>query len=441
MNKQGVAIDWVRGDATGLDIPAHTAALTTGGVGFLTHAFHAAGTLAAHNRVTDITRFEELAVGGTGRKLLLSVAYETPQRGLPGDLFVKFSRDFDDEIRDRARHMMETEIRLANLSRAPEFPIAVPRCLFADFHARSGTGILITERIAFGKGAIEPHYPKCLDYELSQPLEHYGAILKALARLAGAQKSGKLGQEANKLFPFDRSQLIELDRIAYSAPRLRNRVSRYNEFAATFPQLLPENIRSEAFIAKLMGEVSRFSEHEHAIRTHLYDQPDFVALCHWNANIDNAWFWRNARGELECGLLDWARAGQMNVGLAIYGAMSGAEVELWSEHLDDLLSLFVAEYRDSGGPRLDVRELKRHVRLFTALMGLAYIMDAPPIIRMQLPDLAQTKSRFDPQIRADETARTQLHMLTMFLDQWQTQDFGAALDHVLEHSDKRHETL
>ena len=85
----------------------------------------------------------------------------------------------------------------------------------------------------------------------------------------------------------------------------------------------------------------RFLEHEVAIRQYLHSQPDFIALCHWNANIDNAWFWRNAQGELECGLMDWGRVGQMNVALAIFGALSGAEIELWNEHLTELLTLFV----------------------------------------------------------------------------------------------------
>ena len=29
-----------------------------------------------------------------------------------------------------------------------------------------------------------------------------------------------------------------------------------------------------------------------------------IALCHWNANIDNAWFWREPDGALRCGLID-----------------------------------------------------------------------------------------------------------------------------------------
>ena len=64
---------------------------------------------------------------------------------------------------------MEPEVRFASLSRAPGFPIAVPAVQFGDYHRRTGTGILITERIQFGRNGIERQYHKCLDYEMPDP--------------------------------------------------------------------------------------------------------------------------------------------------------------------------------------------------------------------------------------------------------------------------------
>jgi hypothetical protein len=58
----------------------------------------------------------------------------------------------------------------------------------------------------------------------------------------------------------------------------------------------------------------------------------------------NAWFWRDPRGGLECGLLDWGRAGQMNVASALYGSLSGGEPDIWNDHLDALLTLFAEEF-------------------------------------------------------------------------------------------------
>jgi hypothetical protein len=39
----------------------------------------------------------------------------------------------------------------------------------------------------------------------------------------------------------------------------------------------------------------------------------------------------------------------MNVAMAMWGAMSGAETDMWDNHLDELLRLFVSEVRACGG--------------------------------------------------------------------------------------------
>ena len=428
------AFDGVRGDDSGLLIPAHSAALRDAGEPFLTAAFRASGALAADNRVLRITRFEDCAGGSTGRKLLLSVAYQKPAPGLPTDLFVKFSRDFDDPNRDRAKNQLEPEVRLARLSRAPGFPIAVPACLFADYHHDSGTGLLITQRIAFGRDGIEGLHEKCLDYELPQPLEHYQALLKALARLAGTHKAGRLAADVAAQFPFDADLAIAGDRIRYTEQQLLKRAARYADFAARYPQLLPENIRSAAFLAQLRKDIPRYLQQELSIRRFLHARPEFIALCHWNANIDNAWFWRTEQGELECGLMDWGRVGQMSIALALFGALSAAEIELWDRHLDELLALFASEYRSCAGPALDLPELREHLLLFVALMGLAWLMDAPALIQAQIPDLSAIDNRRDPRFKSKESARVQLHMLTTVLNLWQTRDFGALLDRFLRQT-------
>jgi hypothetical protein len=428
------AADWVAGDMLNVAIPAHATALHEGGTRFLSKAFHASGALPRDNHVASITQFEECPGGSTGRKLLLSVAYEQPARELHTELFVKFSRDFDNEIRDRSRNQLESEVRLALLSRTPAFPIAVPACYFADYHRESGTGILVTERIAFGTNGVEPAYEKCLDYEMPEMLAHYRALLRALARLAGTHKAGRLDASVATQFPFDAEQAVAMDRIRYTEQQLLNRVARYAEFAAAAPRLLPAQLTSAQFIDKLAKETPRFLQHEVAIREYLHEQADYIALCHWNANIDNAWFWRNAQGELECGLMDWGRVGQMNVALALFGALSAAELELWNDALPSLLTLFTREVQQCGGPVLETQELKFQLMLFVALMGLAWLMDAPALIRRQIPDVSQLQSRFDPRLKANETARVQLHMLTTVLHLWQTEDFGGVLDRFLERT-------
>ena len=130
---------WAIGDQFGLLFPADAVALGDGGAGFLTDAFRTSGVLDG-NRVRRITDLHEVAGGSTGRKAVVSVEYNEPEPGLHTELFVKFSRDFDNPIRDRGKTQMEPEVRFASLSRAPGFPIAIPRALFGDYQRRPARG-------------------------------------------------------------------------------------------------------------------------------------------------------------------------------------------------------------------------------------------------------------------------------------------------------------
>ena len=421
-------LDFVRGDATGLSIPAHARALQDVGAAFLTEAFHTFGALAPDNRVARITRCEACPGGSTGHKVFLTLDYANEQPGLHTELFVKFSRDFSDPIRDRGRHELESEVRFAALSRHPAFPISVPISYFADYHHASGTGMLITSRVVFGTGGIEPHRQKCLDYEIENPLEYYRTLITALARLAAAHKSGLLSPQADTAFPFDPEVAAQGDKIPWDATRVRELIARYAELVTRAPQLFPAHLAVPEFIAQFEHEALRFLEHEAAIKRYLHGNPNFIALCHWNAHIDNAWFWRDDADQLHCGLLDWGRVRQLNLAYPLWGCLSGAPLEIWDDHLDDLLVLFARELHAHGGPRLDIAELRLHLQLYVATMGLAGMLIAPERILFRLPEAVQASGPRDPLFRKSEQARNFLHIYTNFLNLWRTHDFGASLD-------------
>lgn len=423
-----MGLDFVRGDATGLGVPAHARSLRAAGEAFLTEAFHRFGSLPRDNRVARITRFEPFAGGNSGHKLILSVEYASAAPGLHTDLFAKFSRDFTDTFRDRRRHELEAEVRLAELSRLPGFPIQVPVAYFGDFERASATGLLITERIAFGQGRIEPLLPKCLDHELADPLAYYRTLISTLARLAAAHKSGILSPHVDVHFPFDPATAAAADPIPWDERELRERVTRYAAFAARCPQLLPSHLSAPRFIAQLEEEAVRFLHHEAKIKRFLHADRDHIALCHYNAHLDNAWFWREPEGALRCGLLDWGRARQMNLAYALWGCLCGASLDLWDWHLEELLGVFAAELEAHGGPRLDPAELRLHLHFYVATMGLATLIDAPALVLSRLPEAASAAGPRDPIFRRNEIARSFLHVFTLFLHLWQVEEFGASLD-------------
>ncbi len=418
---------WVTGDASGLSFPADPAALRDGDVAFLTKAFHASGVLDTDNAVTRVDRCEEVAGGSTGRKMLLDVDYQNPQPNLHTDLFVKFSRDFDDPVRDRGRTQMESEVKFASLSLMPEFPIAVPSTQFADYHRDTGAGILISQRIPFGTNGIERQYHKCLDYEMPRPVEHYRALLTAVARLAGAHRSGRLPSHLTEQFPVDLRAATVAEPPPLTPDKLRRRITRLAEFAETHPGLLPANVRSPEFLTRLADEAPQVMAQEPAIWRYLAGSRDYIALCHWNANVDNAWFWTDDDGVLRCGLMDWGCVSQLNVAMAIWGALSGAETDLWDGSFDEFLELFCEEVRGSGGPGLAPAELERQVVLYVVLMGITWLLDVPALIRARVPDSGPATLRTDPSLKSDEGVRAPLQMLVNVLNLWESRDLGQAL--------------
>ncbi|GLE52871.1 hypothetical protein ATCCBAA256_24310 [Mycobacterium montefiorense] len=127
--------------------------------------------------------------------------------------------------------------------------------------------------------------------------------------------------------------------------------------------------------------------------------------------------------------MDWGCVSQMNLGMAIWGAMSGAETALWDVHLDDLLQLFVAEVHRHGGPRLDPVRLRRHTLLYAATMGVAWLLDVPALISKRFDTVPSTRK--DPRIRDDESVRAPLQMLSNLLNLWERYRVGELLDEVL----------
>ena len=418
-----MVIDDFTGDDHGLALPRTPEDLRAAGPQFLTRAFQAAGTLRAANRIVRVTELTEVSGGSTGRKALLSVEYADPAPHLRTDLFVKFSRDLKDPKRDAGRTQMAQEVRLAELSRHPAFPVVVPETMFADYHAESGTGILITERIPFGANGVEPQYQKCLDYQISDQLGHYRVLITAVAQLAGAEHAGHFPPDLIAKFPSDPQAAAVGERAAIDSEALQRKLTRLVDFVAAQPGLFRPFVRDERFLAKLPETATTIAAREPEVWRLLEADADYLALCHWNANVDNAWFFRDLMNDLQCGLLDWGCVGRMHVAMALWGALSGAEATLWDRHLDDLLEVFVEEYDDAGGPELDVAHLRTRLFQYVAVMGVAWLLDVPALLSARLGDSLAGLTRADARIADDESLRAPLQMLTNVLDLWQRYDF------------------
>ena len=272
---------------------------------------------------------------------------------------------------------------------------------------------------------MEALYPKCLDYTVPEPVEHYRAILKGLAKLSGAHRGGRLSPEFDRKFPYNRKQASAVFAIRVPEEKLIQRANRMFDFIGRFPKLFPENVRARAFRGQFIRDIPDLVAAEERIREEvLYGNPEFIAFAHWNANIDNCWFWRDVAGALQCGFMDWANAGQISMAQAVSGAISGAEPAIWNEHLDELLTLFIEEYAAQGGPRLSLDEMRLHILLIVAVSGLTHSMGAPIAIERDIEDIDALEGNQDDCFREHENARIQLHMMTKMLNVWRTRNLG-----------------
>jgi hypothetical protein len=312
--------------------------------------------------------------------------------------------------------------------------VAVPRAYFADFHRASGTGLLITERIAFGSGAIEAVRRKCRDYELTEALSYYEALVRANARLAAAHKSGALGDEVEALFPLDRTATLAENSVRWTEQELRDRVARYGTFARRCERLLPAQATTASFLVRFEREARDVLRNEAAIRSYLTGDLNYIALAHWNAHIDNAWFWRDATGERRCGLLDWGGVRQLPVFAALWGCLCGADLDIWDNHIPHLLSVFAGELEAHGGPRLPLVAMMLRFGLHLALLGVAQLMVVPELILDRVPGAADAASPQDPIVESNDVARGFLQIFRAFLAFWEASDITDSLARMLAES-------
>lgn len=416
----------VTGDHSGIAFPVSYAVLQDGGAQALTALFRDIGAIDADNAVTDILHWKEFFGGGMGRKVAIDVAYAREQ-GLPTRLFAKFTREFGDPLRELFSPVMDPEVRFALLSRRAGFPVRVPRCMFGDYNAAMKTGLLITERIPYGSEGIEPALEKCLDYEIPDALPYYEAQTRAIAALAAYHRAGHFSGEVEQAFPFNPDDEALLKVIPYDADGLAAKLDKLKDFAARAPQLLPDGLADPIFLDDFARGAALVLQKERTLWQNLYANKDAIAIVHWNMNPDNAWFWRDGAGVMHSGQLDWGGVAQSNLAQSYYGMLCAGETDFLAEQDASLQALLLDEYARAGGPRLDPAAFDHDVRLSIAVLGTAWMLDAPSLLEAELPDYAQLSGRTDPRLRDLFLPRCQLQLLRVFLSEWRRKDIGATI--------------
>ena len=66
-----------------------------------------------------------------------------------------------------------------------------------------------------------------------------------------------------------------------------------------------ECVCDKGYQAQLAEEITDICAHRGSICKYLHSNADYIAYSHANANIDNAYWWRDDAGKLQCGFIDF----------------------------------------------------------------------------------------------------------------------------------------
>eukprot|EP00415_Alexandrium_ostenfeldii_P004687 UN4687 len=74
--------------------------------------------------------------------------------------------------------------------------------------------------------------------------------------------------------------------------------------------LFQKYVPKDPFVNKFRKTMTTLSAYSAELSYWKFQDLDYVALGHMNLNVDNAYFWRDDSGKLDCGVFDWGNMGQ-----------------------------------------------------------------------------------------------------------------------------------
>jgi len=431
----------------GLEFPWSEETLVKLGPAWLTRAFHKAGTMPLSNKVIEIIMEPTIKVtaGNNSGKFLFEVRYKEKTDGLHEKLFAKIPFPLSGAtLSDRLSssvYKQPMDLFEINTYRLLEdtLPVKIPKYYYGDISNETSNFILITERVDFSeiKGAkdgslkpfeIEGPYEKCKDFRLRGPAnEYYKLLVKQHAMIAGAHKSGKMGAEEFLIgsvgspratpgvpdnWGMNPSWCTGEDPRSY-VNKLDAAISFFADIAKV---VFPDYVQTDEFKTKFKTTMMKRNAYHVEIDFWKHRDIRYVALGHQNLNMDNAYFWRDADGNLDCGIFDFGGFSSFSLPHRIWWGLNCAEFEEIRDNLNEYVDAFIAMYKEYGGPELETREVKRGMFL-TALDNLSFMVAAVPNCIKQCPvkEWATIEDRHDPRVAGDiggkSTLRTTLRVM------------------------------
>jgi hypothetical protein len=348
------------GDMTRLVFPFTYEAVSQIDPKWLTKAFQKFGSLKQGESVSKIVSHKQFVGGGAGDKCILEVEYAGTSRKLHTKLFCKFPLK---EIKQNFRWDDHIEGEVAFMTFfARQVPVKNATPYFADYCSETTNYLVITEYVDF-TGLIPP-IDKCNDFEqvgsAAGVLNRYKIIMTKLADMA-----------------------VALPLCSHRACRVLNeciieRGMRYHPSSHGFDQGLQYvHLNRHLFSAAADGKLDlpaikhsfvQMDQDLEMLKAYLQEDPSYFGYCHFNANMDNAWFVPGEDGEAsDCGLVDWGGFRWCNYAAAIWGAMNTAH-HIVVDDERELIDAFVERYnKTSKRPAIDADMLMLQLNLCFAV--------------------------------------------------------------------------
>mmetsp|Transcript_130113 Transcript_130113/g.277987 ORF Transcript_130113/g.277987 Transcript_130113/m.277987 type:complete len:700 (-) Transcript_130113:57-2156(-) len=445
----------------GIPFPHNFELIEEAGPEWLTKAFHRCGTLPMDNKViglkvhplsVDSTVAESM--GGQGMKGWLRVWYEKPHPALHTELFVKcpFPYTPQNERAKNSYHAMpdESEI-LINRMLGNCLPFKIPKYYYGDISYESSNYVLISEKLPYktlswlegGKDMkiepfeIEPRIVKFKDYEM--PLdgyEQYAAAMRALGRMVAVYHSDGLGSKdvlrywiprgsespleglgLEKFEELKKGDFLEncakmcqcspqdiLAQVQQQCDQALQMSEMFGsmmvEFVMACAGIFPEVAKDKAYMKQWWRESMEAAYYSWEMTTFTNVDPVFTSLVHSNLAADNAWYWKDDKGVMQCGLLDFGGSGFQNIATNMQMSWTMGEPAMLKAHFDDLGSAFVDGVRSCDGPASITYEyFQECVNLSFARTSALCGGNVNQLLKIhKKAEWAKFKSRWDPEV-------------------------------------------
>lgn len=171
-------------------------------------------------------------------------------------------------------------------------------------------------KTTFAPGEILPVCGKCADFELKCAEDYYYCLMRSMAQVAAWDKQGRFDDYIDAFVP---PHKVEAASAAAAAPRTNVDPTKRREKAAkdtgrfvdkaidfiqnVAPQLFRDSLREGTYLQKFKDGLSFCSSFFPEVSEYQGTDENFQAMVHSNLQVDNAFFWRNEKGHMDCCVL------------------------------------------------------------------------------------------------------------------------------------------